>query len=118
MIKIGKKVLIVDDSRFMRSILKNIVKKFDVTIIEAEDSKTAVQKFNLEKPDLVLMDVILPDNNGINTLKQMPEVTAIIITSMGQDAIKEDAKKIGINDYIVKPFDAEAVIAILKKYLD
>ena len=113
------KVLILEDSGFMRKILKKIVMKIkpDAVIIEASDAKTAVDKYNKEKPDLVLLDIILPGKDGVSALAQMKGATAIMITAIGQEASIKEAKKLGAKEYIVKPFDNAKVEAAIRKYL-
>jgi two-component system, chemotaxis family, chemotaxis protein CheY len=112
------KILIVDDSAFMRTILKDIVAKSKwqgAEIIEAGDGDEAVEKFNTEKPDLVLLDIIMPKKDGIGVLKDIGQSSksVVIVSSVGQEQVIEQAKQLGAKDYIVKPFDSERVITIL-----
>jgi len=117
-----KKILIVDDSLFMRKILKDILpEKYD--IFEAESGSKALEQFNEEKPDLVLLDIIMPhgEEEGLRVLREMiktdPELKVIMITAVGQDAIIGECKKLGVKDYIVKPFDSKLVVETVEKYL-
>ena len=112
------KILIVDDSAFMRTILKDIVTKTNwngAQIIEAGDGNEAVTKFNEEKPDLVLLDIIMPEKDGIGVLKDIGQASksVVIVSSVGQEQVIEQAKTLGAKDYIVKPFDSERVIKVL-----
>lgn len=112
------KVLIADDSAFMRTILKDIVAKSnwkDAQIIEAEDGEEAVAKFTSEQPDLVLLDIVMPKKDGIETLKDIGHAakSVVIVSSVGQEQVIEQAKSLGAKDYIVKPFDARQVIKVL-----
>jgi len=114
------KILIVDDSAFMRTILKNLIpqsKWADATVIEASDGDEAIAQSHNEKPDLVLLDIVMPGKDGIEVLKEigyaLPSV--VIVSSMGQEAIIDQAKTLGAKDYIVKPFDAKLVIDSLNK---
>ena len=114
------KILIVDDSAFMRTILKDLIpssKWAGATILEAENGDEAITVSQAEKPDLILLDVVMPGKDGIEVLKEigggMPSV--VIVSSMGQENIIDQAKTLGAKDYIVKPFDARQVVDSLNK---
>jgi two-component system, chemotaxis family, chemotaxis protein CheY len=106
------KVLLVDDSAFMRNVLKNILendgfKQFS----EAENGKEALEKIESEKPDLVLLDIIMPEMGGMDVIKQVgKETNIIVISAVGQDKVVEEAKTSGAKGYIVKPFDNKKVL--------
>ncbi len=112
------KILIADDSEFMRTILKNIILKSkysDAEITEATDGNDAVAKYNEQKPDLVLLDIIMPIKDGIGVLKEIGQQAkaVAIISSVDQIDIIEEAKTLGAKGYIVKPYDAKQVIEII-----
>ena len=114
------KILIVDDSAFMRTILKDLIpssKWAGATILEAENGDDAVTISQAEQPDLILLDVVMPGKDGIEVLKEigggMPSV--VIVSSMGQENVIDQAKTLGAKDYIVKPFDARMVVDSLNK---
>jgi two-component system chemotaxis response regulator CheY len=112
------KVLIADDSAFMRTILKDIVAKSNwaqAQIIEAVDGKDAVAKFKAESPDLVLLDVIMPEEDGIGVLKEIGHSarSVVIVSSVDQSEVIDEAKGLGAKDYIMKPFDAQQVLKVL-----
>lgn len=115
------KILIVDDSTFMRTALKNMIIKSgwgDVQIVEAADGNEALVKFNEERPDLMLLDVIMPQKDGIEVLKEIGKIaTVIVISAVGQEKIIEQAKWLGAKDYIVKPFDPRDVIETIAKIM-
>jgi len=118
----AKKILIADDSLFMRKILKDILSdKYE--IVEAATGSEAEQQFKEEKPDLVLLDIIMPEGEeeGIKVLKKIgksnPKTKVVMITAVGQNTIIQECKKLGAVDYIVKPFDRKDVIRIVQKYL-
>jgi two-component system chemotaxis response regulator CheY len=117
-----KKILIVDDSLFMRTILKDLLSD-KYKIVEAESGSRAEKQIKKEKPDLVLLDIIMPEGEeeGIRVLKKsmktFPNLKIVMITAVGQDTIVEECKKLGAINYIVKPFDDEQVIRIVRKYL-
>jgi len=117
-----KKILIADDSLFMRSVLRDILSdKYE--IVEAETGLKATQQFEKEKPDLTLLDIIMPEGEeeGVTVLQKIreadPGARVVMITAIGQDSVMEKCKKLGVVDYIVKPFDREEIIKIAQKYL-
>ena len=118
-----KKILIVDDSLFMRKMLKDVLSHGHNKIIEAESGASALEQFKKEKPDLVLLDIIMPagEEEGIRVLQEIkksnPKAQVVMITAVGQNSIIEGCKKLGVKDYIVKPFDENQVVEIVEKYL-
>jgi len=116
------KILIVDDTLFMRTLLKNILFTGGHTIIgEAGDGAEAVEKFKELKPDLVTMDVVMPKMNGIEALKSIkqldPAARVVMCTAVGQEQMVKLAIKTGARGYIVKPFQAPKVIEEVKNVL-
>ena len=118
-----KKILVVDDSLFMRKVLKDILSDKKHEIVEADSGNRALEQFKKEKPDLVLLDIIMPEGEeeGVRVLREIikttPEANVVMITAVGQDAIVEECKKLGARDYIVKPFDDRRVVETVEKYL-
>jgi len=116
------KVLIVDDAAFMRKLLKNILFSggFDIAG-EAENGKQAVELYRKLKPDVVMLDIVMPEMNGLETLKAIkqidPDAKIIMCTAVGQEKIVKAAIKLGARGYIVKPFQAQKVIEEVKKVL-
>lgn len=117
-----KKILIADDSMFMRKVLKDIVSK-EYEIVESNSGASTLEQFKKEKPDLVLLDIIMPEGEeeGIRVLRTItktnPKAKVIMITAIGQDAIIEECKKLGAADYITKPFAEKQVLSTVQKYL-
>jgi two-component system chemotaxis response regulator CheY len=116
----GKNVMIVDDAAFMRMMIKDILSKNGYTVAgEAENGKVAVDKYNEVKPDLVLMDITMPEMDGIQALKAIkgndPNAQVIMCSAMGQQAMVIEAIQSGAKDFIVKPFQAERVLEAVKK---
>lgn len=112
------KILIADDSAFMRAILKDIVLKSDLKeaeVIEAADGEETVAKMTNDRPDLVLLDIIMPKKDGISVLKEIGRsiATIVIVSSVGQAEVIAEAKTLGAKDYIVKPFDSKQVLTVL-----
>ncbi|WP_017471894.1 response regulator [Amphibacillus jilinensis] len=116
-------VLIVDDAAFMRMMIKDILTKNGFNVVgEAQDGQQAVEKFTELKPDLVTLDITMPEKDGITALKEMKEIepnaTIIMCSAMGQQAMVIDAIQAGAKDFVVKPFQAERVIEAINKALD
>jgi two-component system chemotaxis response regulator CheY len=112
--------MIVDDAAFMRMMIKDILSKNGYTVAgEAENGKIAVDKYNEVKPDLVLMDITMPEMDGIQALKAIkgndPNAQIIMCSAMGQQAMVIEAIQSGAKDFIVKPFQAERVLEAVKK---
>lgn len=105
------KVLLADDSAFMRKVLKDILEGIGFTnFVEAENGVEAIEKFNAEKPGLVMLDIIMPTKNGIDVLKEIGgKAPVIVVSAVGQDGMIEEAKTLGAKDYIIKPFDRAQV---------
>ncbi len=117
-----KKILIADDSLFMRMTLRDSLPK-DYEIVEADSGAKALELFEKEKPDLVLLDIVMPkgEEEGVGVLGQImqssPEAQVVMITAVGQEAIIDQCKKLGAKDYIVKPFDEKQVTETVERYL-
>ncbi|MFC0557753.1 response regulator [Halalkalibacter alkalisediminis] len=115
-------VLIVDDAAFMRMMIKDILTKNGFEIAgEAANGAEAVQKFKELNPDLVTMDITMPEMDGIQALKEIKQVNSgakvIMCSAMGQQSMVIDAIQSGAKDFIVKPFQADRVLEAIKKVL-
>ena len=116
------KVLIVDDAAFMRMMIKDILSKNGFEVVgEAENGEVAVEKYKELSPDLVTMDITMPEKDGIEALKDIkkinPAAIVIMCSAMGQQAMVIDAIQAGAKDFIVKPFQAERVLEAINKAL-
>ncbi len=99
------KIMLVDDAAFMRMMLKNTLSQAGYTdLIEAEDGVKAVEAYTAEKPDLVFMDITMPNKD-------------VMCSAMGQETMVMDSIKSGAKDFIVKPFKPERVLSTVKKIL-
>src|SRR5699024_4419824 len=121
--RMAKCILIVDDAAFMRMMIKDILSKNGFNIVgEAEDGAEAVEKYKELTPDLVTMDITMPEKDGITALKEIkemnPNATIIMCSAMGQQAMVIDAIQACAKDFIVKPFQADRVIEAITKALD
>ena len=108
----AKNILICDDAAFMRMMIKDILTKNGYTVVgEAENGAKAVEKYAELKPDLVLMDITMPEMDGIQALKKIkeadPSATVIMCSAMGQQAMVIESIQSGAKDFIVKPFQTE-----------
>ena len=118
----GKKVLIVDDAAFMRMMLKDIITKNGYEVVgEAENGAKAVEKYKEVTPDLVTMDITMPEMDGISALKNIRSIDSnakvVMCSAMGQQAMVIEAIQAGARDFIVKPFQADRVLEAVKKVI-
>ncbi|RFA37718.1 two-component system response regulator [Virgibacillus dokdonensis] len=118
----GNRILIVDDAAFMRMMIKDILTKNGFEVVgEAQDGVQAVEKYNELNPDLVTMDITMPEKDGVTALKEILAADAqakiIMCSAMGQQAMVIDAIQAGAKDFIVKPFQADRVIEAIQKAL-
>ncbi|MBS7338962.1 MAG: response regulator [Suilimivivens sp.] len=118
----AKNILIVDDAAFMRMMIKDILTKNGYNVIgEAENGAKAFEKYNELKPDLVLMDITMPEVDGIAALKKIkgadPNALIIMCSAMGQQAMVIEAIQGGAKDFIVKPFQPDRVLEAVKKVI-
>lgn len=116
------KILVVDDAAFMRMMVKDALTKNGFTdIIEASDGSIACSLFESEKPDLVIMDITMPNKTGIEALRDIKAADAsakvIMCSAMGQEAMVVEAIKLGALDFIVKPFKPDRIIQAVSKVL-
>ena len=115
-----KRVLITDDTAFMRMSLRDILQKNGYEVVgEAADGEQAVQQYFALKPELVTMDVTMPNMDGITAVKKIvgkdSNARIIIVSAMGQKAMVMDAIKAGAKDFIVKPFKPERVMEAITR---
>ena len=118
----AKKIMIVDDAAFMRMMIKDILSKNGYEVVgEAENGRVAVGKYADLKPDLVTMDITMPEMDGIEALKKIkqsdPGARVVMCSAMGQQAMVVEAIQSGAKDFIVKPFQAERVLEAVSKAL-
>ena len=120
-IGMGARILVVEDERPIRSFIITNLKRNDFEVLEAERGHEALRLVKLEKPDLVLLDVRLPDIDGFQICKEIstscPEVSIIMLTALGQDLDKVKGLELGADDYIIKPFNPMELIARIKAIL-
>ncbi|TEB15947.1 Chemotaxis protein CheY [Pelotomaculum sp. FP] len=118
----GKRILIVDDAAFMRMMIKNIVTKNGYEVVgEAENGQAALELYKEHKPDLVTMDITMPEMSGIEGVKAIlqfdPAANIIMCSAMGQQAMVMDAIQAGAKDFIVKPFQQDRILQAIERVL-
>ena len=118
----GKRILIVDDATFIRMIVKNILvpKGYEIAG-EAANGKEAVKKYYELRPDLVTMDITMNEKDGLEAAKEILEMDEdariIMVTALGQERMLVDSFKIGVKDFVVKPFKPERLLTAVQKAL-
>ena len=118
----AKKILIADDAPIIRLMIKDIVEFNGYEVVgEASNGKEAVEMYNNLKPDLVTMDIIMPEMDGIEALEAIlgdnPDAKVVMVTAIDQRDSLMKAIRLGATDYIVKPFENDRVISAVKKAL-
>lgn len=116
------RILIVDDSFYMRTMLKNMLTDAGYEVVgEAANGQQALEMTTATNPDLITLDVILPDNTGLDVLKGIrqvnPTVQVVMCSAVGQEVIVNEALESGATAYIVKPFSEEKVLEIVSSAL-
>lgn len=116
----SKRVLVVDDAAFMRMSIKNMITKHGFEVVgEAGNGNEAVAKYQELKPDIVTMDITMPEKTGLEALKEIigidPNATVIMVSALGQEAMMKDAITSGAKGFIVKPFKEDIIVAELSK---
>lgn len=114
------KVMIVDDAAFMRITIRNMLQKSEHTVVgEAENGRVALERYNELKPDIVTLDITMPEMDGLEALKGIlrldPNAKVIMVSAMGQEAMVRDAVLNGAKGFIVKPFKEEGIISAISK---
>ena len=114
--------MLVDEEAFMRKMIKKALTDNGFSNFgEAQDGAEAVRKYEEEKPDLVIMDITMPNMDGLQALKKIREADAsarvVMCTAMGQESMVVDAIKSGARDFIVKPFNAERIVQTVNSIL-
>ncbi|MGO0121721.1 response regulator [Desulfothermobacter acidiphilus] len=118
----SKRVLVVDDAAFMRMMIKNILTKNGYEVVgEAANGREAVELYQQLKPDVVTMDITMPEVDGIEGVKAIkavdPNAKIVMVSAMGQQAMVMEAIQAGAKDFIVKPFQQERILQALERVL-
>ncbi len=115
-------ILVVDDAAFMRMMIKDVLTKNGYVVLgEAENGQKAIEKYKELSPDLVIMDITMPEVDGIQAVKEIkkfdPAAKIVMCSAMGQQAMVIESIQAGARDFIVKPFQADRVIEAVKKVI-
>ncbi len=115
------KILVVDDAEFLRVRISKMLSGEGHDILEAENGLKAVETYKAAKPDLVLMDITMPEMDGLSALKEIksfdPAARVIMLTALGQESVVLEAIKTGARDFVVKPFEKDRVLGAISKLL-
>lgn len=113
------RVLVVDDAAFMRMRCTKMLSEKGYDVVEAADGLEALKKYREHSPEVVLLDITMPNMDGIATLKKLIEIDSeakvAMVTAMGQQSMVIEALKSGAKDFVIKPFDAARVLAAVQK---
>lgn len=115
------KILIVDDAEFLRLRISKMLVSSGHQVIEADNGAKAVTTYKSDKPDAVLMDITMPEMDGLAALKEIrsadPNARVVMLTALGQESVVIEAIKNGAKDFVVKPFQPDRVLAAIDKAL-
>jgi len=113
------KILVVDDAQFLRVRISKMLQADGHEVIEAENGVIAVQSYKANKPAIVLMDITMPEMDGLTALKEIraydPNAKVVMLTALGQESVVLEAIKSGAKDFVVKPFERERVMRAINK---
>jgi len=113
------KILVVDDAAFMRMRCSKLLTENGHEVVEAGTGREAVEQYKSTSPDAVLLDITMPDMDGLSALKEIQahdgDAKVAMVTAMGQQSIVMEALQAGAKDFVVKPFDADRVMAAIGK---
>ena len=117
------RVLVVDDAIFMRKMIADILEGSGMEVVgEADTGAVAVEKYSELSPDLVTMDIIMPEMNGIDAVKNIiasdPQARIVMCSALGQQALVQDALGAGAKDFLIKPFNPSRVVEVVTKILN
>jgi two-component system chemotaxis response regulator CheY len=117
----AKKILIVDDAEFLRVRITKMLSGDGFDVFEAENGLKAVASYKANHPDVVLMDVTMPEMDGLTALKEIKafdtHARVVMLTALGQESVVLEAVKSGARDFVVKPFERERIISAINKLL-
>jgi two-component system chemotaxis response regulator CheY len=115
------KVLIADDAAFIRMKLRKVLEELGLEVIEAANGAEAVQQFNAHRPDLVLMDITMPEMDGLAALKaivaQDASAQVVMVSALGQESVVMQALQAGAKDFVVKPFQPDQIKQVVQRWL-
>ncbi|MFA7672263.1 MAG: response regulator [Clostridia bacterium] len=115
-------ILVVDDAAFMRMMIKDILSRNNIQVAgEAPNGVIAVEKYQELKPELVIMDITMPEMSGVDALKCIkkmdPKANVIMCSALGQQDMVMEAIQVGARDFIVKPFQEGKLVQAIRKFV-
>jgi len=117
-----KTILVVDDAAFMRMMIRDILAREGYVIQEAVNGRDAIEKYRETRPDLVTLDITMPEVDGIEALQAIkdinPDARVLMVSAMGQQKLIVEALEAGAADFLVKPFQPTKVLQTVKKCLE
>ena len=115
------RIMVVDDAAFMRKMCKKMLTRLGHDVTEAATGSQAVDAYKAHRPDMVLLDITMPDMDGITALKEIrqidPDARVAMVTALGQQSLVMEALKAGARDFVIKPFDQDRVLAAINKIM-
>lgn len=115
------RIMVVDDAQFMRVRLSKLLIDHGYEVVEAADGEQAVQTYLTAKPDAVVMDITMPQKDGLHALAEIrasdPSARVIMLTALGQESLVVQAVQAGAKDYVVKPYDPDRLMNALQRVL-
>lgn len=115
------KILIVDDAEFLRVRISKMLLGDGFEVVEADNGLKAIEAYKANKPDMVLMDITMPEMDGLTALKEIRKIDAnakvVMLTALGQESVVLEAVKSGAKDFVVKPFERDRVLSAINKLL-
>jgi two-component system, chemotaxis family, chemotaxis protein CheY len=115
------KILVVDDAEFLRVRITKMLTADGFEVVEAENGLKAIDAFKANKPDMVLMDITMPEMDGLSALKELrkidPSAKVVMLTALGQESVVLEAVKSGAKDFVVKPFERDRILSAINKLL-
>jgi two-component system chemotaxis response regulator CheY len=114
-------ILIVDDAEFLRMRISKMLSNNGYTVLQADNGLNAVSTYKAARPDIVLMDITMPEMDGLTALKEIkaldPRARVVMLTALGQESVVVEAVKSGAQDFVVKPFEPERVLDTINRAL-
>ncbi len=115
------KILIVDDAEFLRVRISKMLDDGGHEVVQADDGANAIEMYQSSSPDVVLMDITMPNMDGLTALKKIreldPAAQVVMLTALGQESVVLEAIKSGAKDFVVKPFEPDRVLGAINKLL-
>ncbi|GBC99744.1 Chemotaxis protein CheY [bacterium HR17] len=115
------KVLVADDAAFIRMKLRKVLEELGLEVVEAANGAEAVRQFQEHRPDLVLLDITMPEMDGLSALKSVMQLDTtarvVMVSALGQESVVMQALQAGAKDFVVKPFQPEQIKQVVQRWL-